>query len=202
MDDKEINAAVAEAMADQKRLAEWLQHLLSKDDNIRFTGFTIVFALSQRHPTILYPHWDFFVNLLKDANNYRQFIAIRILAQLTQVDTNNKFEEIFETYYGILEGEKTMTASHLVGNSGIIARAKPSLEPEITNKLLSIDTLHQGKQKELIKGYALEAFTDYFQDASNKPAILTFARNLVKSSSPKTAKKAKDFLQQWDTQTS
>ena len=198
MDDKEIEAAVAEAIADPKRLGELLQHLRSKDDNIRFTSFTIVFAVSQRHPTILYPHWDFFVNLLTDTNNYRQFIAIRILAHLTKVDKENKFEEIFEKYYGILEGEKTMTAAHLVGNSGIIAQAKPLLEPAITGKLLSIDTLHKGKQKELIKGYALVAFSDYFQDASNKPAILAFARKLIKSTSPKTVKKAKEFLQQWD----
>jgi hypothetical protein len=199
MDDMEIEAAAAEAIANEKKLEEQLQRLLSKDDNTRFTSFKIIFLVSQHHPSILYPKWDFFVRLLKDPNNYRQLIAIRILAQLTTLDVQNKFEELFETYYDILKGKKTMIAAHVVANSGIIAQAKPSLEPEITKKLLSIDALHQGKQKELIKGYALEAFSDYFQKTRNKTAILSFARKLINSDSPKTAKKAKEFLQQWDT---
>jgi hypothetical protein len=200
MNDMEIEAAAAEAIANEKQLEEQLQRLLSKDDNTRFTSFKIIFFVSHHHPSILYPKWDFFARLLKDPNSYRQLIAIRILAQLTKVDVQNKFEELFETYYDILKGKKTMTAAHLVANSGIIAQAKPSLEPEITKKLLSIDILHQGKQKELIKGYALEAFSDYFQKKRNKTAILSFARKLINSDSPKTAKKAKEFLQQWDTQ--
>ena len=40
MDDPEIEAAVAEAIADQKRLGELLQHLRSKDDNIRSVSYT------------------------------------------------------------------------------------------------------------------------------------------------------------------
>lgn len=94
--------------------------------------------------------------MLHSSNNYHKYIAIYLLASLTKVDEDNKFESIFEDYYGILAGDKVMNASHVAGNSPKIAINKPELQPQIIDKLLNIDTIHQGKQKELVKAYAIE----------------------------------------------
>lgn len=56
---------------------------------------------------------------------------------------------------------------------------------------------HRGKQKELIKGYAIEAFNEYFAEIKDKGKILEFVKNQLKSTSPKTRKKAKQFLKRW-----
>jgi hypothetical protein len=52
----------------------------------------------------------------------------------------------------------------------------------------------------LIKSYAIEAFDEYFETAEDedKKMILEFVRGQVASSSPKTRKKAKEFLKKWD----
>jgi hypothetical protein len=101
---------------------------------------------------------------------------------------------LFDEYYGILEGEKAMTASHLVANSGKIIRAKPELQEAVTNKLLNIDEIHKGKQKELIKSYAIDAFDECFEDAKNREEILKFVKAQTDSKSPKTRKNAEKFL--------
>ena len=70
-----------------------------------------------------------------------------------------------------------MTAAHVAALSGKIALWKPHLQDTITKKLLNIDKTHRGSQKELVKGYAIEAFNDYFEEAGNKEEILHFVRS-------------------------
>ena len=43
----------------------------------------------------------FFVNLLSSDNTYHKLSAIRIIANLTKIDTENKFEKIFNRYYDL-----------------------------------------------------------------------------------------------------
>ena len=195
MDDESL---AIKAIKDGQLLSELLQNLSSKKDEIRYPSFNAVLIISEKHPKLLYPEWDLFIDLLKSDNNYQKLIAIRLIANLISVDIKNKFEKIFDEYYGILENEKTMTAGHLTAVSGKIIKAKPKLETIITNKLLNIDKIHPGKQIELIKAYAIEAFDEYYKDAQDKKRILEFVKNQLESESPKTRKKAKEFLEKWD----
>ena len=77
--------------------------------------------------------------MLTSSNSYHKNIAINLLANLTTVDVDNKFEAIFEDYYGILAGDKAMNACHVALNSSKIALNKPESKSEIINKLLSVD---------------------------------------------------------------
>ncbi len=87
-----------------------------------------------------------------------------------------------------------MVSGHLAGVSGKIAKNKPKLQNRITKRLLNIDKTHQGKQVELIKAYIIDAFTEYFEEAENKEEIKRFIKQQITSKSPKTRKKAQDFL--------
>ena len=186
------------AIEDQKLLPESLEGILSKEDEIRYPSFKALLIISEEHPEVLYPKWEFFGGLINSNNSYRKLIALRLIANFTKADTENKFEELFDDYYRILDEDKTMTAGHLAGNSGKIAKAKPNLQSKITNKLINIDNTHHGKQKELIKSYAIEAFNEYYEEAEDKRKIAKFVKKQLKSESPKTRKKAKDFLEKWE----
>ena len=186
------------AIEDQKLLSKLLEGILSSEDEIRYPSFKALLIISEEHPEVLYPKWDFFVGLVTSDNSYKKLIALRLIANLTKADTENKFEEIFDDYYSILDEDKTMTAGHLAGNSGKIAKAKPNLQSKITNKLLNIDNTHRGKQKELIKAYAINAFDEYYDEAKDKKKILEFIKKQLESESPKTRKKAKEFLEKWE----
>lgn len=186
------------ALNNNKVLLELLEGILSKDDKLRYNSFNVLLFISETHPEILYSEWEFFVDLINSNNSYRKLIAIRLIANLVIIDKENKFDKIFTKYYSILDDEKTMTAAHLAANSGKIAKAKPQLRPKITTRLLNIDKTHQGKQKELIKGYIIEAFDQYFEEAEYQSEIIEFVKNQLSSGSPKTRKIAEKFLEKWN----
>ncbi len=196
--DFHVESVTEEASKDKEVLSEVLEGILSKKEVIRYNSFKVLLLLSEEHPEVLYPQWDFFAGFIDSDNVNSKYIAVYIIANLTRVDTEKKFEKIFEKYYNLLDDRSVIPAAHLAGNSGKIARAKPELQPEITRKLLRIDeTHHELHHKDLIKGYVIEAFNDYFEDITNKEEILQFAKNQLKSKSLRTRKKAEKFLKTW-----
>jgi hypothetical protein len=132
--------------------------------------------------------------MLFSPNNFHKFIAIYILANLTRVDRENKFNDIFDDYFGILGGDKVMNASHVASNSPTIFNNKPELQSRILKKLLDIDNIHHGKQKELVKAYVIEALLKIYPDAPDKNKIMEFVKTQLNSSSPKTRDMASCFL--------
>ena len=120
---------------------------------------------------------------------------MRILANLTQADRDNRFETLFDRYYALLN-DSVIVAGHLAADSGTIAKAKPELQNKITQRLLNIDKTMQ-KHKGLVKAYAIDGLNEYYNEAENKKTILQFVREQLTSSSPKTRTKAKQFLRKW-----
>ena len=74
---------------------------------------------------------------------------------------------------------------------------KPELEDRITNILLDIEQIHPGKQIELVKSAVIESFSEYFNESKNKEKIMDFVKKQLYSSSPKTKKTAKEFLDKY-----
>lgn len=200
MSDKNINVGgVAEkALEDTELLSQLLDGLTSKKETFRYNCFKVLMLISQEHGELLYPKWDYFVELLSSDHTYWKLSALQIIANLTKVDTENKFESIFERYYGLLDDKSMIPAAYVAANSGKIVKAKPELEPSITNKLLNIDeTHHEAERKDLIKAGAIEAFSEYFEEAKDKDKITEFVKEQLNSTSPKTRKTAKNFLRIW-----
>ena len=182
---------------DKQVLSELLEGILSKKDTIRHNRVKILLLLSEKKPEFLYHQWEFFVKLIDVENSYLKLIAVRIIANLTKVDREDKFNKIFEKYYDLLN-DSVIVAGHLTANSGRIVKAKPELQIQITNKLLNIDDTHQ-KHKDLVKAGDIETFNEYFEEVEDKEKILQFVKEQLNSKSPKTRKKAKEFLKKWET---
>ena len=190
-----IEAVAKKALKDDKLLAELLDNLWSKNETIRYNSHKVLCLISQEHPRILYPQWDYFTQFLKSDNTYHKLSAIHILANLTKADTKGKFEKMFDRFYGLLDDKSFITAAYLAGASGKIAQAKPKLQAKITNRLLSIDkTHHQQERKDLVKASIIEAFEEYFEQTRNKKVILEFVEKQLNCESPKTRKTAKEFF--------
>ncbi|KYK32269.1 MAG: hypothetical protein AYK22_01960 [Thermoplasmatales archaeon SG8-52-3] len=175
-------------------LQEYLDGLISKNETYRYNCFKVLFSVSEKKPDIIYPYWDFFINHLDSKNSYHKMSAVLILANLTAVDTEKKFETIFEKFYDNLKSEKTIVPIYVIKSSGKILKFKPNLEGKITDLLINIEKIHQGKQIELLKSAVIESFTEFFPNSKNKLEIINFVQEQIKSSSPKTRKIAKDFL--------
>jgi hypothetical protein len=192
--DVDIKELAQKALTDNVLIHELLNGIVSKDNTTRSNSFNVLQIVSAEKPEILYPQWDYFHKMLISKNNYHKYIAIYILADLTRVDKENKFEDIFEDYYGILAGDKIMTASHVALNSSKIALNKPELQSKILDRLLDIDNIHQGRQNELLKSYVIEALRKMYPEIRDKERVANFIEDQMDSSSPKTRDLAACFL--------
>ena len=183
------------AVIDKKSIPELLTALKSKDDTERYGSFEVLLSISEEKPQTLYPHWDFLAEMLDSQNAYWKLIAVRLLANLTRADAENKFEKIFDKYYNLLN-DSVVVAGHITADSGRIARAKPKLQAAITDRLLNIDKTTQ-KHKDLVKSGAIESFSEYFAESEDKEKIMKFVHQQLNGESPKTRKIAREFLAKW-----
>jgi len=124
--DCDTESVAKQALENEEVLAGLLEGILVKTETIRFNSFKALLLICEEHPERLYPKWESVEDLLSSKNTYHKYIAIYLIANLTRVDTEGKFEKIFELFYGLLDDKSIIPASHVAGNSGRIVRAKPS----------------------------------------------------------------------------
>lgn len=190
-----LDQVIKKAVADEMMLTEILKGLKSKDETFRYNCFKVLFQISKGQPLILYPEWEYFLDLLSSPNSYHRMSAINILSNLTQVDIEKKFDLIFEQYFHHLNDESMIVARYLAASAGKIARAKPYLQNKIVEKLLEIDsTHHEEGRKDLIKYDIIQSLSEIFEGIIGKERIFNFVEKQVDCSSPKTRKAAKEFL--------
>ena len=184
---------------DDEALSGAMESLSVKRDDdpcsvLKYNCLKALLSLSEDTPEKLYPYFDFFAKLLESKNAYLRFLAVKVIANLSEIDSENKFNEIFEKFYSLLGDKTSMVPAQVAGVSGIIVNSKPELEDKITNKLLESEKSCKGRQKELVFGYIVEAFAGYFKKAKDRERIIEFVKRQEKSESPRTRKKAREFL--------
>jgi hypothetical protein len=196
-----VEEAARKAPLDPAILDELVKGLLAKEDAQRYECYKVMLLVSERQPAEVYGYWKQFEEILVSSNSNFQSIAVQMLANLAAVDSASRFRAIFETYFSILGGEKTVTAAFLAANAWKIVLARPELSSQVTEKLLNIDKVHKGKQNDLEKGHAIESFSHYFDQAgeADRTKILEFVKGEAQSQSPRTKKAAKEFLAKWES---
>ena len=195
----DVEGFAKKALKNKNVLSKLRDNLTAKNETVRYNSAKVLFLISEEHPDVLYSEWDYFVGLLSSDNTYWKCSAIRILANLARGDGENKFEKIFNIYYGLLDDKSIIPAAYVAGDSSKIAKAKPELQTKITQRLLNIDeTHHKQERKDLIKSAIIESFNEYYEDIKNKKKIIEFVKKQLECQSPKTRKAAANFLRKWD----
>lgn len=193
--DVKIDLIAKKVEGDEKSLAELVENLKLKDEVKRYNSYKVLLHVSEQKPKLLYPHWDYLEAMLDAKNTYWRSSAAHLIANLTPVDTDKKFDRIIDKYYDLLN-DSIIIAVNLTAYSGKIAKAKPNLQEKITEKLLNIDKTKQ-KHKDLMKAGAIQSFDEYFEEIKNKNEIIEFVKQTLNGDSPKTKKIAKEFLEKW-----
>jgi len=126
-----------------------------------------------------------------------------IIANLTQIDKNKKFEAIFDKYYRFLNDEYMVTVANVVGHSAKIALAKPHLTQKITEELLKIENIsttpHLTEEcKRVIAEKTIEAFDLFFDGIDTKDRVISFVKRQLKSPRRTLKIKAENFLRKWN----
>jgi hypothetical protein len=173
---------------------------------VRYSCAKVLMDLSERHPEKLYPHFDLFIELLDSRYRILTWNALAIIANLTQVDVDKKFDAIFDKYYGFLKKGYMVTVANVVGNSSKIANAKPYLIPKITDELLKVKSISTGPHltdecKRVIAQQVIKSFDLFFDRIDQKEAVIFFVKACLYSSRKKLRTAAENFLEKWSTST-
>ena len=160
-------------------------------------SYTVISQASQLRPELFYPYWDDFAGLLDHPNSYHRDFALILLANLTHADKENKFLKIFNDYFSHINDEKFMTARKCVESTGKIMESKAELTEDIINILLDVDKRCDFplKQKALLKSDIIQLFYKFYNQINNKKRVSEFVKDEMNSTSPKTRKVAKKFME-------
>jgi hypothetical protein len=217
MGEKDDFSELTQALLDKRMTKEELLNRVKRDFSliplllkgvdhpkaaVRYGCSKVLMDLSEEHPEKLYPHFDFFVNLLNSKYRILTWNALAIIANLTQVDTDNKFDRIFDRYYSFLDDDYMVTVANAVGNSGKIAQAKPHLIPKITDELLKVQdistTPHLTDEcRRVIAQHAIKTFDLFFDRIDRKERVISFVKLHLDSPRKKLRTAAERFLEKW-----
>jgi len=104
---------------------------------VYYHSFLILDKAVRKKPTLFYTHWDEFESLLEHKNSYHRNYAMQLLAGLTKVDDQKKFDKIIDKYYGHLNDEKFLTRRYCILNSLEIIQNRTELSDIIIGKIVS-----------------------------------------------------------------
>jgi hypothetical protein len=195
--DVDVEKFVRLAIRDDHARDEIIKQLITNPDiMVYYHCFYIVAKASQERPELFYQYWFEIASLLEHKNSYHRDIALTILANLTQVDQDNLFSEIFNNYFEHIHDKKFMTGKCCIQNSIKILRNKHELNHQIITLLLDVDKLcaYPEKQKELLKYDVLEILDEVYEEAIDKKGVDEFIKAGASSISPKTRRKAKELV--------
>jgi len=185
-------------------LPEIIDGVSSGKAAIRYGCGKVLMDLSEEYPDKLYPYMDFFIKLLSSKYRILTWQTMFIIANLTKVDKNKKFDSIFDKYYSFLNDEYMVTVANVVGHSGRIALAKPHLIPKITKELLKVENIKTTPHltdecKKVIVEKAIQSIDMFFPQIANKDEVISFVKKHAASSRKTLKTKSEEFLNKWNT---
>jgi hypothetical protein len=151
-----------------------INQLISNDHIlVYYHSFLILDKALRKAPSLFYTYWDEFESLFEHKNSYHRNYAMRLLAGLTKIDDQKKFDRIIDKYYNQLNDEKFLTRRYCILNSLEIIRNRLELSDIIICKIVSFLKTSDctEKQQNLI-------ISDLIQIVSEIPLLLTNIKEL------------------------
>ncbi|MBN2315357.1 MAG: hypothetical protein JXM79_15620 [Sedimentisphaerales bacterium] len=195
-------AGIVDQVIDKpKEITELIEALKVGKRAVKFSYEKVLRMVSERRPELIYPYFDVFAELLDCDNSFLKWGAIMTVANLTAVDSENKFEAIFRKYYAPIKGPAMVTAANIIGSSARIAQAKPDLTQRITHEILKVEKAEYVNKgvpspecRNVTIGQAIVAFDQFFDQIDDKTKVIKFVKRQLKNTRKPVVKKAERFL--------
>ena len=190
-------AQIAETVCQTPALIpQLLEGLEAKQARVKFGCGKVLGQISEQHPSLVYPHFSRFVELLDNPNKILQWQAIRILSHLVPVDTEDRFAAIFDRYFAPIRGPVMITAGNIMAGAARMTRARPEWADRIARELLQVSRARYATPecRNVAIGHALKALLEVFPLLSDPAPVLRFARRHRRNTRPAVRKKAEVFL--------
>lgn len=175
----------------------------TETSSIKYVCTKIIRMVSEKEPELIYPYFEILAKWIYHKNSFIKWDGIIILSNISAVDDENKFKDIYQDYFALIQDPQMITASNVVGNAWKIVLAKPELENDITKRLLKVPDivyLHKGNPSPecnyIVCGQVLECFDHYFNSSENQSEMINFAKEQLNSKRKSVVKTAEKFLKQ------
>ena len=177
-----------------------LADLSSRDPKTKYGSARDLLTIAKDSPSELYPHIDYFVELLNSENNILKWTAIDIIGSLSKVDEKGKIDKLMGKLFGLLNTGNMITANHAIVALTDIAVAKPEYQKEITSELLKVEhySYDTDECRNIALGKVILAIGSYSDQLEDKKAVVEFVRRQTKNTRNATKKKAEQFLKKLD----
>lgn len=197
---KDFNPArVAELAARSPEcLAQAIAGLSEAQATIKYGCDKVLRYLAAHSPEVLYPHFDEFAANLDSEKTILKWGAIEILSRLATIDSEHKFEAVFDNYFAPIGGPVLITAANIIKASARIAKAQPKLANRIAKQLLSVEEAKYmtAECRQIALCQAVRSFDEIFDLLDDKSAVTEFVRRRLKSHRNSTRQAALKFFKQ------
>lgn len=199
LEKQETEKVAEKAVKNPNLLKKLFAGISSTNPKTKFGSAKTLRIISETNPQVLYSKVELFANLLKSNNTILKWMAIDVIANLTAVDTQNRFNGYFEKFYGCFHEGSLITASHVVDGSGKIALYKPELQDKITEELLKVEEvpLPTSECRNILIGKAINAFGAYYDKIEDRESVIAFVERQLNNSRHATKTKAEKFLKKF-----
>jgi hypothetical protein len=193
-------ASAERIAADVAKNPEWIPELIeglaSDQARIKYGCAKVLRLISEKDPRLLYPRMRFFAELLEHENNFLQWEALSIVANLTRVDSRRKFEKIFDRYFAPIRGETMITAANTIRNAATIALAKPKLTDRIVGEIVKVEKARYrtAECRRVALGHAIDTFDRVYDQIGDRTAVAGLVRRQLRSPRAATKKRAQRFV--------
>ncbi len=189
----------AKAIAEPRFVDVILNGLSADTPETKYGCARTLRILANDRPDLLYPRFDFFVDLLKAENNILQWEAAGALSHLVRVDQQRRFAKIFARYFAPIPGPVMITAANVIRGGARIARAQPKWADRIAGQILKVSQAryHTVECRNVVFGHAILALGDFFDLVQDPKPVLRFVKKQLKNPRPATRKKAEQFIQRF-----
>jgi hypothetical protein len=173
-----------------------LEGLNSSNARIKFGCSKVLRLASEKKPEVLYPLMDFFVHQLDNQNTFLRLDAARILANLAVVDSQGKFEGIFDKYFAPITGPALIPAANVIGSAVRIVQAKPGLIGRIVAEILRVERANYATTecRNIALGHAIQCLDTIFDRIEDKAPTINLIKKQLRNTRPATRKKAEAFV--------
>jgi hypothetical protein len=197
VEDPDIDLFVRVAFQNEDDRDEIVRQMVTNPNiMVYYHCYDVASKASRERPDLFLKYWSEIAALLHHENSYHRDIALTILANLTRVDQDDCFSELFDDYFKHIDDKKFMTGKCCVQNSLKIIRNKPELKDQIIALLLDVDHRcgYPEKQMALLKWDVLDVLENVYSEIRRKKGADAFIRACTSSVSPKTKRKAKEMV--------
>ncbi|MDD2427435.1 MAG: hypothetical protein PHV73_05010 [Eubacteriales bacterium] len=198
---QDLSDLAATVAANPAMIGVILEFMREDKGSSKFYCDKLIRRISETNPALLYPYFDEISRLLDSNNNFIKWGAIRTVANLIPVDTEQRFGKIYNKYFDMINSASMISASNVIENVWKIVQALPEKENDISSRLFHVTDntyLNKGEPspecKNIVIGKVIDSFDRYFAISENQGKMLEFAHAQTSNSRKSTAKKAAAFV--------